>query len=80
MNSMSSACEVHVCILLHSKVRERERRESKAKMHTVNYYVILHYIQMQGKMLSEMLSVGQKAINSRRRHEDISIMHKNCFK
>lgn len=75
-DGMGSACEVHVCILLHSK---RERK--KGKMHTVNYYVILHYIRMQGKTLSEMLSVEAKAINlRRRRHEDIYIMHKNCFK
>lgn len=58
-------------------VRERNEENAHCKL-LCN--TALHSNRME-KMLSEMLSVGRRAINSgRRRHEDIYTMHKNCFK
>lgn len=59
------------CVYIYCTVRRREKR-ANGKMHTVNYYVILHYIRLEGNV------VGNKS--PPRRHEDIFILHKNCFK
>lgn len=59
------------CVYIYCTVRRREKRANE-KMHTVNYYVILHYIRLEGNV------VGNKS--PPRRHEDIFILHKNCFK
>lgn len=51
-------------------------------MHTVNYYVILHYIRnMRWKRaLSEMLSVGGHKFKGDDDTKTFNIVHKNCFK
>lgn len=64
---MSSACEVHVCILLHSK----ESENVDGKVHTVNYYVMLLTFECRKNAFGNVVG-WKKAINLKQRRHDFA--------